>query len=449
MDGTLRRGMAVARSEPAGPGALGVAALLAVLLTSMPKVPARAAGDLDISFGRGGLVVSDFGTKEEYANAVAVQPDGMILVAGKRGPYGLSSKNDFLVARYLTDGRLDASFGRGGVVVTDFDRSYDMALDIALQPDGRIVVVGEADGGFAIARYTAEGDLDTTFGAGGKVISRLGASATAVAIQDDGKIVLGGCIACSSGLDKFVVARYEANGSVDGAFGNGGRVITTFTSGADDLYDLAIQLDGKIVAAGVALNDFGLARYLSNGRLDRSFGDGGRVVTDFAGYVDVAFGLALQPDGDILAGGYAVVGYDPFNQEDQDFAMARYLSDGSLDFSFERDGRATTDASQSVWGDQDQARAIALQSDGRIVAVGYALMDQHGSAANDFALVRYEPDGSLDTSFGGDGIVTTDLSSYEDAVAVGIQDDGRIVVAGWTILHTDDYQVALARYLGQ
>src|SRR5205814_6591135 len=121
-----------------------------------------------------------------------VQPDGMILVAGKRGPYGLSSKNDFLVARYQADGRPDASFGRGGVVVTDFDRSYDMALDIGLQPDGRIVVVGEADGGFAIARYTAEGNLDTTFGAGGKVISRLGASATAVAIQDDGKIVLGG-----------------------------------------------------------------------------------------------------------------------------------------------------------------------------------------------------------------------------------------------------------------
>jgi uncharacterized delta-60 repeat protein len=218
-----------------------------------------------------------------------------------------------------------------------------------------------------------------------------------------------------------------AGGELDTSFDDDGMVTTDF-GGLDEALGVAIQADGKIVAAGrgTAVGDFALARYNRDGSLDTSFDGDGKVTTDFGSPFDVALGVAIQPDGRIVAAGTAA---------GDDFALARYNRDGTLDTSFDGDGKVTTD-----FGAMDAALgAPAIQPDGKIVAAGYT------TAGGDFALARYNRDGSLDTSFDGDGKVTTDFGSpFDVAAGVAMQPNGRIVAAGG-----DGGDFALARYLGR
>ena len=349
---------------------------------SAPVIQA-AEGDLDSTFGTGGKVTTDFSGSRDYGQAVAIQSDGKIVVAG----FAFYGTYDFALARYDTNGALDSTFGTGGKVTTDFGGTADYAWAVAIQSDGKIVAVGMTGNpfDFALARYNTDGSLDTTFGADGKVITDFGGSydwATGVAIQSDGKIVV---VGVSIDQANFALARYNTDGSLDTTFGaaGNGKVSTNFSGKSDQSLAVAIQSDGKIVVAGNSgryppppFYDFAVARYNTDGTLDSGFGSSGKVTTNFSGSYDTCLAVAIQSDGKIVAVG---------DSDGNDFALARYDTNGALDSTFGTGGKVTTDFS----GGQDQAYAVAIQSDGKIVAVGTSKGD-----SDDFMLARYETDGT-------------------------------------------------------
>src|SRR5581483_5691264 len=207
---------------------------------------------------------------------------------------------------------------------------------------------------------------------------------------------LGSLVALASAVASTSIYA-QTPGALDASFGRGGRVVTNFGGTGDMARSVVVQPDGKLVAAGTTnvsgATDFALARYNSDGRLDHSFGTGGKVVTDFAGSYDSVGAVTLQADGKIVAGGWSVV------DSIANFALARYNSDGTLDAGFGTEGKVRTD----FGGVSSQVFSIALQPDGKIVVAGYANVD--GGA--DFALARYNSDGTVDTTFGSEGKVTT------------------------------------------
>lgn len=373
-----------------------------------------SAGSLDAKW------TIDF-SSSEGANAVAVQTDGKIVAAGGVAVVGIdnhSSNYDFAVFRYNADGSLDTSFDADGKVTTpisnDFN-NYDYAYSVAIQPDGKIIAAGTSVGlstsGFALVRYNTDGSLDGSFGAGGKVITAGYSGINEIALQADGKIVAVGLYDYYS----FAIARYNPTGALDTSFGTGGIVTTVFGGNAQQVaYSVAVQADGKIVVAGDAgycdfnencFSNFALARFDPDGSLDTSFG------ADFGGDSEFATSVVVQTDGKIVAAGYADFGGGGF-------VVARYNPTGALDTSFDGDGKVTINFGSSP-------SSVVLQSDGKIIVSGYVL-----GAIYDFALVRLNANGSLDTSFDGDGKVTTDFGSADIASDIAVQADGKIVAAG-------------------
>jgi uncharacterized delta-60 repeat protein len=357
-----------------------------------------APGSVDTSFG-GGVQTTPVGY-EDYANAVAVQPDGKVIVAGSSS----SNAGTFVtLVRYGRDGGLDPSFGSGGKLVTPVGASNDTALALAVQSDGRIVVAGstaQASTGndFLVLRYLADGTLDASFGSGGKVITSFSSDADramAVAIQPDGKIVVGGesqSGASTSGVD-FALARYLPNGTLDPAFGTGGKVVTAISShtGKDSIYALALPVvDGeqRILAVGGEGN-FQAARYRANGQLDAGFGSGGKVSGLFNANIGAARSVALLPGGQAVLAGSVV----------NDFAAVQLSVQGTLDGSFGTGGRFVHAVSAGNW---DSATALARQADGKLVLGGWVYAGN--SSAGDFAALRLNANGQLDTSFGTAGV---------------------------------------------
>ena len=410
-------------------------------------------GSLDTTFGSKGKVVTDFG-RGSGANALALQPDGKTVAAGSVHVEGAITV-DFALARYNSDGGLDPGFGAAGKVTTTFFSETNIADALAVQPDGKIVVVGltrreTTSGEFALARFNPDGRLDPSFGSGGQVVTDLFESedrANAVAIQPDGKIVVAGSSFTTSGSEDFALVRYNQDGSLDTSFGTGGKVTTNF-SGFDEARAIALQPDGKITVAGRAQTgfdfsdfDFALVRYNIDGSLDPAFGSGGKVTTDFFGNPDGASALAIQPDGKIVAAGSAQI--NPFSIL-SDFAIARYNANGSPDSGFGDGGKLTTD----FFGSVDQANALAIQPDGKIVATGSAFRNTSDTSAV-FALARYNSDGDLDTDFGDGGKVTTTFFEFSaaDARAIVIEPDNKILVAGSAeVDFSTSRNFALARY---
>ncbi|MEH2224731.1 DUF4347 domain-containing protein, partial [Nostoc sp.] len=298
---------------------------------------------------------------------------------------------------------LDDSFDSDGKVTTDIGtNTTDIAYSIALQDDGKILVAGVSNSNFAVVRYNSNGSLDTSFGTAGKVTTNLGSTdiAYSIALQDDGKILVAGVSSSN-----FAVLRYNSDGSLDNSFGNAGKVINNLGS-SDIAYSVALQDDGKILLAGVSNSNFAVLRYNSNGSLDTNFGTAGKVITNL-GSTDIARSIALQDDGKILVAGVS----------NNNFAVVRYNSNGSLDTSFGTAGTVINNL-----GSTDIAYNIALQDDGKILLVGVS--------NNNFAVVRYDSNGSLDTSFGTAGKVITNLGGTDIAYSVSVQANGKIIVAG-------------------
>jgi len=340
-------------------------------------------GDLDPTFGIGGKVVTDFSGQNDYARAIAIQTDGKIVVAGYTA--GLDN-DDFALARYTTTGGLDSGFGTGGRVITDFGNEDNSAEALAIQQDGKIVIAGESSGptsdDFGVARYNTNGTPDTSFSGDGLATTEFDGNkdeAHAVAIQIDGKIVAAG-VANRDVSGDFALARYNTNGSPDTLFGTNGHLTTDFASGADEAYALAIQTDSMILVAGKATGaitnfDFAMVRYDANGAPDALFGTGGKVTTDFGSGKDEVYSMDLQDDGKIVLAGEATVAGD------ESFALARYTTGGILDGTFGTGGVVFTDFS----GGQDDAYGLAIQPDDKIVAGGSATV----SASSRFGISRY------------------------------------------------------------
>jgi uncharacterized delta-60 repeat protein len=258
----------------------------------------------------------------------------------------------FTAAAYGQAGELDSSFGGDGKVTTDVTPRGDFATEVAIQADGKIVVVGgaswEKNPKFVVLRYNADGTLDTSFGGDGRVttdFTRTEDAAWGVAIQADGKIVAAGDAGLRTGNSRFAVARYNADGTLDTSFGGDGKVTTQFTRKDDPVSSLVIQVDGKIVVAGGASHNgtnpnFALARYNADGTLDASFGGDGKVTSDFGGRRDYANAVAVQADGKLLEGGITRFSRTAGRSR---FALVRYNADGTLDTGFSSDGRVTTD----------------------------------------------------------------------------------------------------------
>jgi uncharacterized delta-60 repeat protein len=412
--------------------------LLVVAALWAPAARAAEAGQLDLTFSQNGRVETSFSSSGSAyylgAKAVAVQADGKIVAAGT---WQQDGNSDFAVARYNTNGTLDTSFAGDGRLTTNFDgHSYDGANAVAVQPDGKIVVAGSSDGDFAAARYHTNGSLDTSFSNDGRFMTGYAdglEAAEAVAVQPDGKIVIAGWTDLNGSLD-FAIARIDTGGTLDSPFS-----IRLTGFGSDEVaYAVAIQPDGKIVVAGQSNEDdadeFALARYTAGGSLDSSFDGDGRVETGISGARVGADAVAIQGNGRIVAAGWTIAG------SDRDFELMRYNTDGTLDTKFDGNGKQATE-----FGGRDLAAAVAVQPDGSIVAAGWTSAGIEDSF--DFALARYNRNGALDGFFGGgDGKVTTHWAGGDDyARAVAIQPgDGKIVAAG--SVTTFNTAFALARY---
>ncbi|HSB10092.1 MAG TPA: delta-60 repeat domain-containing protein [Blastocatellia bacterium] len=325
-------------------------------------------------------------------------------------------------------GELDPSFGNGGKVVTDFSGNDDGASSVAIQPDGKIIAAGTstAQGGtpdFALARYNVDGSLDASFGSNGKVTTDFfqdGDFLHAVAIQEDGRIVAAGSAMEPGAGSEFALARYNPDGSLDTSFGANGKATTSF-SGNDAAFAVVVTPAGKIVAVGTSsirgFPKFALASFNPDGSLDASFGADGKVTNSIAGGVDQARAAILQPDNRIVIAG--------LHQPGLSFSVFRYNANGSPDTSFGIGGGVITDVSAG-----SGASALALQSDGKIVAAGFGIASL---IKQFFGLARYNPDGSRDSTFGQFfGSVNTSITSRDDAArGVAIQTNGKILAGGF------------------
>jgi uncharacterized delta-60 repeat protein len=407
--------------------------------------PISSDGTLDVSFDYDGLVTTDFGSGSDMARSVAVQADGKIVAAGAWD----NGQHRFGLARYHADGSLDTSFDGDGKVTT-FSLLHGIANSVALQADGKIVAAGtvwnstaNGDMAFALARYNADGSLDTSFNGTGTVTTGFGSFTTgnSVAVGADGRIVVAGSTGYAGA--RVAIACYNPDGSLDITFDGDGKLTTGFRSGAGSAYGVAVQADDKIVIAGND-NYFG-AQYPHNFRLARLNADGS-LDTSFGGTGEVTTSFETS-ENDALSvavqadGKIVAAGYTGYEGA-FNFAVARYNPDGSLDGSFHGDGKVATDI-----GARDIAYSVALQADGKVVVAG----DTSIPGTDSFAVVRYNADGSLDPTFDGDGKLTTDFNSVRasGAYSVAVQADGKIVAAGYAWNTSGNADFAVARYSRQ
>lgn len=363
-----------------------------------------------------GVVITSLSAADDEAYDMVLQTDGKIILTGY-------SNTDIAAVRYLPNGTLDPSFGSGGIVKTALRAVNVITSAIALQSDGKIVLAGSTNNGqtndFAIIRYNNDGTLDGSFGKQGMVITSLSDgddNATDVDIQSDGKIVVVGCCNNGSNTD-FAAVRYNANGSLDPTYGKAGIVLTSISSGDDQAVAMASQPDGKILLTGYSNTNIATVRFNTNGTLDKSFGKNGIVITSVNSGEDESEDIKLQDDGKIVIAGKSNDGLN------NDFALLRYNPNGSLDPTFGKGGIVVT----SVRDGDDQAAALCIQSDGKIVAAG----SSNNGLNYDFALIRYNKNGAIDLSFGKNGIVLTYIREGNDlASAVSTQSDGKILAGG-------------------
>jgi uncharacterized delta-60 repeat protein len=385
---------------------------------------------LDTSFGTGGLVSTPVGGLGQ-AEAVVIDPNGGILSAGWR-TVGTLGATDFAVTRHDDSGSLDHSFGTDGIATTDLGGDHDQAFGAAVLRDNSIVAVGRTNAlgilktAFGLAGYSPDGKPNQNFGTGGIVTTPFagkGAGANAVAVQQDGKIVVAGFAFAANGIDSdFAVARYNADGSLDDGFGAHGIATADVGGENDDATGLALQSDGKIVLGGVTGptgEDVGLARFEPNGTLDPTFGN--------LGTSDVKIGLGVEVKGVALqSGGGILIAGSMFSNTSmsRDFLLAGFRNDGTLNLGFGHFGFVTTDFGE---GD-DFAENLVVDDQDHVVLVGRAA----SGTIEDLALAGYKPDGSPD-DLGRGGIFTADFHGRGDfGQDLVIDSQNRIIAAGGT-----------------
>jgi uncharacterized delta-60 repeat protein len=422
-------------------------ATIAALLTAVMIPPAFAApGDLDPTFGIGGTVTTDFTgapSMPGVGTATLIQQDGKIVLAGRVGinQPGIGGTSQFGLARYNTNGALDATFGTGGEALASFfpPPQVNLPRAIAIQADGKLVVAGmagpnEQTASAALARFNTNGTLDTAFGTAGKVLlnvaAGLGNGFRGVTVQPDGKIIAVG----AAGPDGLV-ARFNTDGSLDTTFGGAGTgwVAQPVLSRAH-FFDVELDALGMISVAGFVINgvqnDFLAVRYTSSGTLDTTFGSSGIAVVSASILNDIAFALALDSSGKLVLTGVANA-TNPFGTVGGgEFGTVRLNTNGTLDTTFGTGGIVTTDLTVLM----DEARSINIQSDGKIVVTGDSLESTpfpFDPITGRWTLIRYTANGALDTTFGAGGVVITNFGAVGDSANTAVIDaNGKLVVGG-------------------
>lgn len=386
---------------------------------------------LDPSFGGNGYVITPVTNYNDFGRSVAIQDNGKIIVAG----ITLDSLSEyFSVVRYNTDGTLDSLFGSGGKVSTYVGpwNPDNPTVNVVIQNDGRILIAGNVVNSgywnFELVRYDSTGNLDNTFGNGGIVSTTLGMSldgAQAMKIQPDGKIILAGSsIINLPSYSDFALIRFNTDGTFDNTFGTNGVVTTSIGSFHDRAYAIALQTDGKIIAAGRTVDTssaykFAVIRYDSDGSVDSTFGTNGTVTTSFINNDAGITAMTLQQNGKIVVTG----GTDGLTTSD--FLLARYNTDGTLDNSFGSGGKIITDIS----GGLDMPRSIAMDISNNIVVTGIS----NSCIDGNLAIIRYTPYGIIDSTFGVNGKIIISIGlSYDDGRGISIRTDNKIVVCGAT-----------------
>ena len=384
---------------------------------------------LDPSFGTSGVASSSFG-REDILYFSMIQTNSSVVVGGSTSN---SMINKVLLSRYTASGVLDTTFNGTGMQ-TALVGSMTFGLGGALQSDGKIIVAGytyQSQTDIICMRFTTTGALDTTFNSVGYITTTtgIGAAANTASVQSDGKIVLAG-VAVDE-VPKFALVRYDSSGALDNTFGTSG-IVTTIIGSYGVIQDIALQSDGKIVAGGYCLdistNKFALARYNTNGTLDTTFGTQGVVWTAVGSYAIIQ-SVALQTDQKIVVAGWAIV------SGVLQFAVARYTTTGALDTTFNTTGIVLT----NIQG-YSAANAVAIQLDGNIVVGGFSL----GDNSDQFAIARYTTAGALDATFGTAGIMLTTIPIGSNNTVSGVQAlsiSTYILAAGYT-----DRDIALAAY---
>lgn len=381
---------------------------------------------LDVNFGINGIRNTIIGNSS-VANSIVEQPDGKLVIAGQAF---IDSSYQWLLARYNTDGSLDASFGTGGIVAFPFG-SIDSLYNVIIDANDKIVATGSTYSDYSymtLIRFNTDGSLDSSFGSGGIAIQLFGdgAAGTSSVIQPSNGYIITGCAAVLSGNPTLVVARFDTDGNLDTSFNSGGAVpgtVPTDTPFSATVKTIGLQSDEKIITAGFVVNnitgnyDVQLQRYNSDGTLDTSFGTSGIVRTDINSPYDFVRSITIQSNDYIL-----ITGYTQDGDGNNNILVVRYDQDGALDTAFGTGGIVTTLISNDTEGND-----IAVQSDGKIIVVGQSDFNT--------TLVRYNgTDGSLDTTFGDGGVIVSGNTNDSEARSVNIATiapfTDRITIAG-------------------
>lgn len=400
-------------------------------------------GNLDASFSGDGKLLTPIGSGHDWAYGVTVQGNNRIVAVGVSRQTG---DDDFAIVRYLEDGTLDNSFSGDGIFTIDFDGGDDEARDVEILPNGNILVGGTASMGadldFAFALLDTDGKLVSSFDGDGLMtydFANTDDALSRITVYKNRIYAVGSSI--KNDLEQYAIAAFQLNGAPDNAFSQDGMLVFDVDAGQDVATAIAVQPDDKILVAGYTgvgfEKEFCVVRFKADGSLDNSFSSDGIVIPDVGTIDDRAYGIALQADQKIVVGGssYGTTGYD--------FALIRLLQDGTLDLDFGEDGYAI----ETIGPFFDDARDMILQPDDKILITGYAA--QAASDA-DFGLARFTADGMLDNTFSQDGKVITIIGggeSEDEAHAIALQPDGKIVIVGEAQNNSNNLDFAVARYL--
>ena len=404
-------------------------------------------GFLDPSFGNGGKVLAPIDSFSLLAAEMRIQPDGKIVAVGTTqysGPFSGGLISGFVVVRFNADGSLDNTFGSGGKVINHFSNDFEECQTLNIQPDGKIIVGGAktmagSSPDAVLVRYNNDGTIDSSFGNNGSLVEDFGNNDLTyrTLLKPDGKIITAGQ---HSGFIQALLIQYTSAGVRDSSFGSNGVALSPFYAGITGYFPidgLALQSDGKILAGGFS-GQFEAVRFLPDGKIDSSYGDTGRARINLAGSANY---LTLQQDGKAILSGTIRL-----NNHFQ-IALVRVHTNGLLDSTFGTNGIVITDldtANHSGW-------QSFVQPDGKILVAG---TNSTGSAVpnnppngyrGDFVLLRYNSDGTLDNTFGVQGMITTDFGLQDNAFSLTVQSDGKVIVGGRSS-DSSKYSMGLVRY---
>jgi uncharacterized delta-60 repeat protein len=397
--------------------------LVAIALFNAREVYLQA-GSLDPDFGKGGWVHTDFGGKDQ-ANAVAIQSDGRILVGGQTN--GINGGYDFALIRYLPNGDPDPDFGTLGKMTWDFGSAQENIEFINVLSDEKIIIGGWTESSpnslGILIRLNPDGSPDMGFGQQGILRYRYGRSTgpLSLAVQEDGKYLVSGITVVDSFDLDWIISRFYPDGTIDSSFNHTGHRYFKFLTRENIPFSMMIQDDHKIFMTGCAgvtsKTNFAFLRLNEDGSLDQSFGNGGSLQTDFQNNQDVAYTSIRLNDGR-----YIVSGTSKDSITNLDFALAMYKADGTLDPGFGLGGKMTYD----LKGPVDDGLYMIQQPDGKLLVCGLSLLLGH----NSFVIVRFNPDGSIDQSFGKKGVAAFDAGSIiaYNTPSFLMQKDGKLVM---------------------